>query len=91
MDELARGKEVEGVVLDEVVVEGWVVGEEGVGGCVGEAGEDVLRLEGGDVQAAQAGEGVFAAGAVGAVDKLVVLVLRFGDCADGAEGLRFGN
>ncbi len=81
----ARIEEVHGVALDEVHVQSWIVGEEGVGICVSVTGHDVLRLERGDVQAAEAGEGVGIASrlfiAFRAVHELVILVLRFVDRA----------
>lgn len=50
-------------------------------------------MEGVGAEFAEAGEGVFVVGAGGvafcAGDKLVVLVLGFFDCAEGAEGLGF--
>ena len=80
-----RIEEIERVVGDEVKVEGRVVGEEGVGCCVGEAGDDILLLQDCCVQAAQAGKGIIAAsigsGAFGTLDEGIILVLRLVDCA----------
>lgn len=92
-DEAAAVEKVEGVVGDEVAVQGGVVGEEWLRGCVGvwEVVDYVLGLERGDVQSSQAGERVLVVGAVGTLHKSVILILRFIDCSQGAKRLRLRN
>ena len=78
-------EEIERVARDEVKVEGRVVGEDGVGCRVGEAGDDILLLQDCCVQAAQAGKSITAAsigsGASGTLDEGIILVLRLVDRA----------
>lgn len=89
VEEAVAGVEFEGVVGDEVVVHGGVVGEEGwVGGIgAGEFVDCVCGLECYCVEVSEAVEGVYGVGAVGACYEGVVLVLRFADCAESGEGL----
>lgn len=61
-EEAAAGEEVQGVVRDEVVIEGWVVGEEGTADGVGEGSAGVLALEIVGAEFAQAGKGVVGLG-----------------------------
>lgn len=91
----AGGKEGEGVVGYEIVVQGGVVCEERVAGGVREGGADVLRLKSIGAEFAKTGECVVVSctGRVAfrAGDELVVLVLGFLDCAEGSEGLGLGG
>lgn len=52
---------------------------------------DIHALQERGIEPAQAGEGVVGGRASGADYQVVVLVLAFGDGADGGEGLRFGG
>jgi len=54
-DEFARREQMQGVILDEIVVEGRVVGEEGISRCVGKAGENIIGLQSCNVEFAETG------------------------------------
>lgn len=67
------------------MIEGWVVGEEGVACCVWERGPDVFGLKVVRAEVAQAGEGIVGFRVRGVAfcsgHKLVILVLGFFDGA----------
>ena len=84
VDETTGVEEVKGKVLDEVVIKGGIIGEQGICMRARKRVVDVLLLQIVDLEGAEAGKCVGLLGASCTAHEVVVLVLRFANIADSA-------